>query len=92
MPLSVNNLTNATQSYNDVQTQAQGQNVPPSYQAIQNPLNNLTINPVNVIIMPTITAPALNRNYDQAPPRNYLVWSIVSIVGSFFASSGCICL
>ena len=89
MPLLVNNLTNETQSYSS--EQSQGQDVPPSYQTIQNPLNN-HIDPVNVIILPTIPTQTLNRNYNQAPPSSYLNWSIVSIVGSFCTGTSCICL
>ena len=92
MPLAVNNFTNETQSYSDVQTQAQGQNVPPSYQTIVNPFNNRLVDPANVIILPTIPTQTLNRNYNQVAPKNYLIWSVVSIVGSFFASTGCIFL
>ena len=89
-PLSVNNLTDETQSYSG--EQSQGQNVPPSYQTIQNPLNNHLVDPVNVIILPTIPTQTLNRNYNQAPPRSYLIWSIVSIVCSLGTGIGCICL
>ena len=90
MPLPVNNFTNTTHSYNDVQAQAQGLNASPTYHTILNPLHHNRVNPVNVIILPPIQT--LNRNYRQLPPRNYLIWSVVSIVGSFLASTCCIFL
>ena len=92
MPLSVNNFTNETQSYSGEQAQVQGQHAPPSYQTVQNPLNNHIVDPVNVIILPTMPTQALNKNYNQVAPRSYLIWSVVSIVGSLFASTACLCL
>ena len=92
MPLPVNNFTNETQSYSDVQTQAQGQNVSPSYQTIVNPFNNRLVDPANVIILPTIPTQTLNRNYNQVAPKNYLIWSVVNIACSLCTGTGCIFL